>query len=487
MLNYGFPTRIHHDRGKEFNSRLFAELHRLAGIESSNTTPYHAMGNGKAERFNRTLINMLKSIPESEKKNWKHHIPKLVFAYNSTVNSVTTYTPFYLVFGREPKLPIDCLLPIEGVQVNQKSHAAFVKDWKKSMKEAIQIASRQSQKSNEYNKKQYDKRIKEVELKVGDQVLLKNVKKVNEGETGKLKTFWEQCLYKVESKMKDLPVYTIKPMSSRGLSKTVHRNMLLRANDLPLDVFDDDKVLDSHPALKDTPRAQDLAQEVTISPNLMHPSLSESGSSSDEENVILAVGPHSRRGRDPVVLDNTDSEVESENGIEENGIEENGIAENGIEENGIEENGIAENGIAENELEENELEEIEEIEDVEEPVEHEVDDVFLENDELHESGEDEDPTLPYDEGMDVDDTLVDSEISLPGSSGCTGTSSQTSFHTATSGSFSSSDNDDNDDEVPVRPRRTRKPKAILTYDRLGHQTTVTPNITRYSIINVNKK
>ena len=191
-------------------------------------------------------------------------------------------------------------------------------------------------------------------MRIGDQVLLKNVKKVNEGETGKLKTFWEQCLYKVESKLKELPVYKIKPLCSRGLSKTVHRNMLLRANDLPLDVFDDDKVLDSHPALKDTLRARDLAQEVTITPKILYPSLSESGSS-DEENVILAVGPHSRRGRDPVVLDSTDSEVESEHEIEENEIEENEIEEHEIEENAIEENEIEENEIEEIEIEGNEI------------------------------------------------------------------------------------------------------------------------------------
>ena len=39
ILQFGFPKRIHHDRGPEFNSHLFKELHRLSGIKSSNTTP----------------------------------------------------------------------------------------------------------------------------------------------------------------------------------------------------------------------------------------------------------------------------------------------------------------------------------------------------------------------------------------------------------------------------------------------------------------
>ena len=94
ILNYGFPKRIHHDQGPEFNSGLFKELHKLAGIKMSNTTPYHPMGNGQCERFNRTLLNMLRTLTEVEKKNWKAHLPQLTFAYNSTVNKVTGYSPF---------------------------------------------------------------------------------------------------------------------------------------------------------------------------------------------------------------------------------------------------------------------------------------------------------------------------------------------------------------------------------------------------------
>ena len=41
ILQFGFPKRIHHDRGPEFNSHLFKELHRLPGIRYSNMTPYH--------------------------------------------------------------------------------------------------------------------------------------------------------------------------------------------------------------------------------------------------------------------------------------------------------------------------------------------------------------------------------------------------------------------------------------------------------------
>ena len=85
ILQFGYPDRIHHDQGKEFNGKLFTHLHQLTGIKRSNTTPYHPEGDDQCERFNRTIINMLKSIPDEEKKDWKNDLAKLTFAYISTI------------------------------------------------------------------------------------------------------------------------------------------------------------------------------------------------------------------------------------------------------------------------------------------------------------------------------------------------------------------------------------------------------------------
>ena len=84
FLDFGFPKRILHDQGKQFDNKLFKRLSEITGVKPSRATPYHTMGNGLCERRNRTIINMLKTLPTGFKSNWKNHIKKLTFAYINT-------------------------------------------------------------------------------------------------------------------------------------------------------------------------------------------------------------------------------------------------------------------------------------------------------------------------------------------------------------------------------------------------------------------
>ena len=79
IMQFGWPSKIHSDLGGEFTSKLFEELQRVSGITPSKTTPYHPEGNGKAERFNRTLCGMLSTLSEKAKRDWKTHLPRMAF------------------------------------------------------------------------------------------------------------------------------------------------------------------------------------------------------------------------------------------------------------------------------------------------------------------------------------------------------------------------------------------------------------------------
>ena len=95
FCTYGFPGCIHSDRGANFESALIAEMLQLAGVSKSRTTPYHPMGNGQCERMNRTLGNMIRSLPPRSKSKWPQMLNSLTFSYNCTFHETTGFPPFF--------------------------------------------------------------------------------------------------------------------------------------------------------------------------------------------------------------------------------------------------------------------------------------------------------------------------------------------------------------------------------------------------------
>ena len=232
ILRFGFPHRLHHDQGGEFENKIFYHLQQLCGITRSRTTPYHPQGNGQVERFNRTLLGMLRTLPESHKSHWKDHVNKMVYAYNVTKHDSTGYSPHFLLFGREPVLPIDYLF--QERQRIVTSYSKYVQDWKDAMKQAYLVAKEKSTKACAQGKHQADKRARSSVLKAGDQVLIRNMSP--HVGPGKLRAYWEQDIYEVVKRQnEDSPVYTIKPRDKVGRLRTVHRNLLLPCPDLQPD------------------------------------------------------------------------------------------------------------------------------------------------------------------------------------------------------------------------------------------------------------
>ncbi|XP_044124927.1 testis-expressed protein 11 [Bufo gargarizans] len=97
---YGCPKRIHSDQGACFQGKVIEELQQLYGIEKSRKTPYQLQGNGACERFNRTTIQMLRTLEKDKKTHWPDYLPELVWIYNNQVHTTTGYTPYMLLFGR---------------------------------------------------------------------------------------------------------------------------------------------------------------------------------------------------------------------------------------------------------------------------------------------------------------------------------------------------------------------------------------------------
>ncbi|KAI4897980.1 hypothetical protein NFI96_009222 [Prochilodus magdalenae] len=233
--------RIHSDQGANFESDLIAELLKLSGVAKSHTTAYHPMGNGCTERFNRTLGNMLRSLPLKAKHQWPQQIQTLTFAYNATVHETSGFAPFQLMFGRVPRLPVDVMFQHALRDSVVVGYDAYVETLMSYLQEASKIAQQHATKEQRKQAQGYNRRVKGIHLNVGDRVLV-----ANKGERGKKKLAdrWEATVYTIVDR--NPQTHTYKLQGENGATKVVHRNLLLDVSYLPVG-FDSEESISTGP------------------------------------------------------------------------------------------------------------------------------------------------------------------------------------------------------------------------------------------------
>ena len=233
ILHYGVPTRIHSDQGRNFESNLIKELCDTFNIDKSRTTPFRPSGNGNCERFNRTLLNMLGTLEPSKKPDWKKYVAPLVYAYNNTRHETTKFSPFYVMFGRKGKLPVDAIFESGTEEEDQKSTEEYIKNLKRRLEFARAAVNEHANKAREKQKHYYDRKVKTTKINIGDKVLVKIL--IHEGKH-KIEDKYENDEYTViDQPIENIPVFKIR--STEGKTRTLHRNhlLLLRTKEVDLD------------------------------------------------------------------------------------------------------------------------------------------------------------------------------------------------------------------------------------------------------------
>ena len=208
-------------------------------LQKLRTLPYHAQTNGQVERMNQTIIRMISKLEEDKKACWSKHLPELLLAYNATRSAVTGYSPYYLLFGRRSRIPVDYLFPTLRDLPHQTKMEVSVVAMQKRLKEVFAVARHLT--SEEAAKKCHycDRKAGAVALQPGDIVMVHT-----DGFVGKqkVKDWWEDRGFIVESQLEDWPISSVKCPTSDDWQKPkywiLHRNHLLLvtnedASDIP--------------------------------------------------------------------------------------------------------------------------------------------------------------------------------------------------------------------------------------------------------------
>ena len=107
MCRHGcVEIQINH-QGREFVNAVSTNLHELTGVEQRVTSAYRPQSNGLVERQYWTIKNALVEVLDEKPTKWPYIIEGILFAHRVSRHSSTQYSPFYLLYNREPILPID--------------------------------------------------------------------------------------------------------------------------------------------------------------------------------------------------------------------------------------------------------------------------------------------------------------------------------------------------------------------------------------------
>ena len=184
---HGVPRAIHTDRGAQFVGKWWREIWLLLGTKLKYGTAYHPQSQGQVERMNavisQTLRCLMSDVPDLSK--WSEFLPSVEMAMNSLLNRSTGYTPFFLMYGYHPVLPVELLKGDEITKVETLSK------FLQRTQETWHAARAHMEKAVVTQQNYYNRKHRDVQFSVGDLVLLSTQNLRLKGIPHKLQ--WKFC------------------------------------------------------------------------------------------------------------------------------------------------------------------------------------------------------------------------------------------------------------------------------------------------------
>ena len=216
ICTHGCPEKIVSDRGPNFTSKLFKELCEKLGTKHAKTTPYHPQANGQVERIHGPLAAHLRTFCNKNQNNWDELLPAFAFAYRSSNISGSSYSPFFLLYGRDPIFPSD-------LEFGTSNSNSTVEECLLRMSVAQRHWRMEQKRRARKMKEKFDRNHKRVIYKIGDRVSLHQP--IIGGGNTKLTKIWSKPM-RIRKVISDV-TYVIQS-EDKLYENTVHVNRLRR-------------------------------------------------------------------------------------------------------------------------------------------------------------------------------------------------------------------------------------------------------------------
>jgi transposase InsO family protein len=214
---HGAIQELLSDNGAEFHSELVQEITHMFNIHKVFSSAYHPQTQGSAENMNKNILHMLKMYVNADQTDWDIYINFLLFAYRSAVHESTFYSPFALVYGRDPILPSEINYGLYAPRV--KSVTEFKQQLDKRLAAAYDMVRQNIERAHEHQKQSYDAHRRHLDYSIGSYVWL-YVPVVKEGRKLKLAKLWHGP-YVIIGKRSD-NTYLLQTLQVNGKRQFVH-------------------------------------------------------------------------------------------------------------------------------------------------------------------------------------------------------------------------------------------------------------------------
>jgi hypothetical protein len=177
ICRFGAPKTLLTDKGANFCSKVVQQVNELWHIHTQTTTSYHPQCNGSTERTNRILEELMRSYCAEDGRDWDEIVPLALSAYRQAIHASTGETPFHIVFGRDPTLPIDLVLNTrldDPTDDDNSAEGQQMRGWiaaqRKRIENGVRAVRRRLLAAERQRAAQYNKTHRDVSYQVGDRV-----------------------------------------------------------------------------------------------------------------------------------------------------------------------------------------------------------------------------------------------------------------------------------------------------------------------------